>query len=400
MRAEETMRATVVRRLGTVTLALAALLTGGAVARVEDLCGPFSDVSPALCPYVLEMYYLGITAGTSPTTYSPDNPVTRGQSAVFVSKGVNQEIMRSSRRAALGQWWTTLPHFDIGLGVTDVGDQPFGLAADGADVWVANGGGTVSRVRASDGKLLDTWTGGVGTRAVLVAMGRVLVLGGGLGTGILYSIDPAQAGSVLAAVAETGIAPTSIAFDGSRVWVTNQGGLAQAVSLAIITPGPTPPWSVQTVVDDQHDLKGDLVFDGTSMWLASFGGELYRLDSNGAVVQTVPISPVPLGPVFDGANLWIPSSSQSDLTVVRVSDGSVLKTLSGNGLNVPREAAFDGQRILVTNLNGNSVSLWNASDLTPIGNLPTGDATGPFGAISDGLNFWVTLSETDRLARF
>jgi len=92
------------------TLALVASVAMGAgvaTAVVQDVCGTFTDVSPAFCPYVLEMYYLGITAGTSPTTYSPEAMVTRGQAAVFVSKGVNQAIARSSRRAALAQWWTT-----------------------------------------------------------------------------------------------------------------------------------------------------------------------------------------------------------------------------------------------------------------------------------------------------
>jgi S-layer family protein len=91
-----------VRRLAFLSLALCALLAGGATRVVQDVCGPFADVPPTLCPYVGEMYYLGITAGTSPTTYSPDNPVTRGQAAVFESKGINQAIARSSRRAALG----------------------------------------------------------------------------------------------------------------------------------------------------------------------------------------------------------------------------------------------------------------------------------------------------------
>jgi hypothetical protein len=36
-------------------------------------------------------------------------------------------------------------------------------------------------------------------------------------------------------------------------------------------------------------------------------------------------------------------------------------TLFGNGLNKPVQAAVDGQPILVTNQNGNSVSLWNAT---------------------------------------
>jgi hypothetical protein len=78
----------------------------------------------------------------------------------------------------------------------------------------------------------------------------------------------------------------------------------------------------------------------------------------------------------------------------------VLATLTGNGLAAPIGSAFDGQRILVTNLTGNSISLWKAADLTEIGTLSTGAATGPWGAASDGLGFWVTLFFSNRLARF
>jgi hypothetical protein len=66
--------------------------------------------------------------------------------------------------------------------------------------------------------------------------------------------------------------------------------------------------------------------------------------------------------------------------------GTVLATLSDNGLNGTLAAAFDGERILVAN-NGNSVSLWKASDLTPIGTFSTRASTSPVGACSDVLNF-------------
>ena len=66
-------------------------------------------------------------------------------------------------------------------------------------------------------------------------------------------------------------------------------------------------------------------------------------------------------------------------------------------LNSPYTTAFDGERILVTNTGG-SVSLWKAASLTPIGSFP---AVGlPFGACSDGLNFWITLNNANKLARF
>src|SRR5262249_20470779 len=104
-------------------LAVRAVLAGGAVRIVQDQCGPFTDVTPAFCPYILELYYLGVTAGTSATTFSPDDPLTRGQGAVFVAKGLNQALARSSRRAALGQWWTAASAQAIGL--TTVRATPF-----------------------------------------------------------------------------------------------------------------------------------------------------------------------------------------------------------------------------------------------------------------------------------
>ena len=91
-----------------------------------------------------------------------------------------------------------------------------------------------------------------------------------------------------------------------------------------------------------------------------------------------------------------------DFVVVRASTGAVLQTLTGNGLNIPLEASFDGQRVLVTNNNGDSVSLWKATDLTPLGTFGRGNLTGVlglYGACSDGLNFWVTLEGADKLLR-
>jgi len=60
-------------------------------------------------------------------------------------------------------------------------------------------------------------------------------------------------------------------------------------------------------------------------------------------------------------------------------------------LNLPSQAAFDGERILVTNFAGDSVSLWRATDLTPLGTVsrPGGH---PLGACSDGIHFFVALN--------
>jgi hypothetical protein len=69
-------------------------------------------------------------------------------------------------------------------------------------------------------------------------------------------------------------------------------------------------------------------------------------------------------------------------------------------LSGPSAAAFDGQRILVANSTGDSVSLWKAADLTALGAVLTGTGTTPIFATSDGVNFWITLEGTGQLARF
>ena len=65
---------------------------------------------------------------------------------------------------------------------------------------------------------------------------------------------------------------------------------------------------------------------------------------------------------------------------------------------------FDGERVLVTSFSGHRVSLWKATDLTPIANFSTGQWS-PDGVCSDGAHFWVALYDTNtvsngRLARF
>jgi DNA-binding beta-propeller fold protein YncE len=147
----------------------------------------------------------------------------------------------------------------------------------------------------------------------------------------------------------------------------------------------------------------DILYDGANMWVTdsgTFPGKLFKLDSTGAIIQSVAVESIPLSPVFDGANIWVPNIDSDTVTVVRASTGAVLATLEGNGLNTPLAAAFDGERILVTNQLGDSVSLWNATDLSPLGSSSTGPGTQPWGVCSDGFNFWIALSRTDKVARF
>ena len=378
-------------------LAIAAALIAGGGSALMGTCGPFTDVAAdVFCPFVLEIFYLGITTGTTATTYDPTSNVSRLQMAAFLSRTVDGVLKRGSRRAILDQFWTT--QNSTVLGVTTVGGtSPFLLRSDGADVWVSNfgGAGSVSRVRASDGKLLETWAGASGPTAVLVAMGKVFVTGK-LAPSALYQIDPTQsAGSVTTLASNLGTNASGIAFDGAKIWTGNVGGPG---SVSIVTPGATIPWTVTNVTTGFSSPAG-MLFDGTNIWAADSGnGRLLKLDGNGAILQTITLGGFAEYPVYDGTNIWVPN--QTAVVVVRPSTGAILATLTGNGLAGTFGSAFDGQRVMITNQTGDTVSLFKAADLSPIGSFPMGAGTGVVGAASDGIHFWIALQSANKLARF
>jgi S-layer homology domain len=336
---------------------------------------PFMDVGGSIffCQ-IAEAYFSGLTNGTTSTTYSPSNPVTRDQMAAFITRTMDQSLKRGSRRAALGQWWTANHSAS-----STVGNVPQGVQSDGADLWVANNSsGTVSRVRASDARLLDTWTGAIGASSVLVAEGGVFVTG--YTAAKLYCIDPTSAAGVVSVCASgLGTNPSGLTTDGTKIWTANNSG-----SVSIID---TCCASVTTVSTGFTHLGG-ILFDGTNIWVADFGdNQLKKLDSSGAILTAVNVGASPFFPVFDGTNIWMPNFGDNSITVVRAATSAVIATLTGNGLNSPVQAAFDGERIVVTNNGGLVVSLWKASDLTPLGTLGLGG--GSWGACSDGIKLWV-----------
>ena len=382
------------RPLLIVPVALFAVAVGAAGALLAA-CGPFTDVAAdSFCVFVREVFYLGITTGTSPTTYDPAANVSRLQMAAFLSRSVDGVLKRGSRRAAFNRFW--IPQNATVLGVTTLSMSTARFpATDGEDVWVPTFSAVV-RVRASDGGVLGSYTAPA-PRAAIGAMGKVFVTGN-TSLGALYEIDPRLPFAMLSPVAfPVAPYPDGLAFDGARIWTANNSG-----SVSILTPGAIP-WAVTTVTTGFSMPMGAL-FEGTNVWVTdNTAGSLLKLGPDGTILQTVAVGSNPYHPIFDGTNIWVPNAASGTISVVRPGSGAVLATLTGNGLFVPYQAAFDGERVLVTNNLGASVSLWKASDLTPMGSYPTGASTSPFGVCSDGTNFWITVdvaSASGRLLRF
>jgi hypothetical protein len=357
---------------------------------------PFTDVmgSTFFCQ-ISEAYFSGLTNGTTPTTYSPSNAVLRDQMAAFTTRTQDSALRRGSRRAALDQWAT--PAGPPLTGRTTVGTGPALVKSDGADLWVSNNtSGTVTRVRASDGTVLGTWTGATNALGVLVARGRIYVTGT-TNPGSLYVIDPTAAPGVVTTVSSTlGANPRGLNTDGRFIWTANIGVNGSGASVSRVDPDSGTPASFTT----GFTTPVGILFDGTNVWVTDAGDNtLKQLDSNGGIIQSIAVGSGPRHPVFDGSNIWVPNRASNSVSVIRARDGQVLATLTGNGLSGPVQAAFDGQRILVTNVDGDSISGWKAADLTPLGSALTGMGTQPVGACSDGINFWIALSGTNQLAR-
>ncbi len=386
-------------RRGALAVLVSAAILSGAGAALFATCGPFLDVTDAgFCPFILEIFSLGITSGTTPTTYDPSGNVTRVQMAAFLSRTVDTTLKRASQRAAVNQFWT--PQNGLSLNVTTLGGTQSGLIQfDGADLWVAHtGNDLVTRARASDGRLLETWTGATNAVGVLVAMNSVLVTGL-TNPGQLYRINPSQpAGAVEVIATNLGVNPLGIAFDGEHIWTANVGPVG---TVSIITPDAALPWGVTSMaVGIGASSPIGALFDGTSIWITDKGlNTVVKLDTSGAVLQTITVGTQPNFPAFDGTSVWVPNSGSNSVSVIRATNGSVLQTLTGNGLSSPGGAAFDGQRILVTNSGGESVSLWKAADLTPLGTFPTVAGLTPNSVCSDGTSFWIAFFN-GKLAQF
>lgn len=200
--------------------------------------------------------------------------------------------------------------------------------------------------------------------------------------------------------AALGESPRSAAFDGQRIWTANFGsGTVGSGSVSVVTLD-------QSTVINISGFGGctGIVYDGANMWVTDYiNNALVRMDSNGGPSLPLNVGAGAAYPCFDGINIWVPNLNSNSVSVVRATGGlagTVLATLTGNGLASPTQAAFDGERVLITNGGADSVSLWRASDLTPLGSYSTGANTSPFGVCSDGLNFWITLYGPGNLARF
>jgi hypothetical protein len=366
---------------------------------------PFNDVmaSPFFCQ-IAQAFFTGLTNGTTATTYSPTENVTREQMAAFISRTLDQSLQRGSRRAVLQQWST--PTSPGTLRPVELGGNTNRIICDGADLWVLSGI-QVKRVEASSGRVTETWTVNdpVVPIDIITAARRIYILVNASNSpGKLHFIlpDALFVGESTLWTEDMGINPIRMTFDGRYIWTANAGGGQSpgSISRIRINTGDAPNVTLST----GFSAPRCILWDGAALWVLDYGDSMLKEvnPSTGAVISALPLATQPREMIFDGTNLWI-THSGGGITVVRAVGGlrgTVLQTITGNGLTGCLGLAFDGERVLVANEAGDSVSLFKAADFTPLGSLSIGAGADPSAVCSDGLNFWITRPGSNDIVRF
>jgi YVTN family beta-propeller protein len=200
-----------------------------------------------------------------------------------------------------------------------VGNHPIGITFDGdniTNIWVANfDSNEVSKLRASDGALLGTFSTGEGPYAILVNGTRIWIAGAGSVTE-LRAQDGSQVGIYSISDAEPYL--RSIVSDGHNIWVgqySYPGSVTPGQGITAINARKG------TVLGSVKVPKGPdgLAFDGTNIWVSDANaGTVSIVDPVTKVdLQDIGVGNYPAGILFDGVNIWV--ANQASNTVSRIS---------------------------------------------------------------------------------
>jgi YVTN family beta-propeller protein len=184
-----------------------------------------------------------------------------------------------------------------------LGNTPVGIAFDGAKIWTANSGGSVSIITAS--------------------------------TTLPWPVNTVSAGFT---------SPVGILFDGANMWVTDTGDgklkkLNSDGSVALMVTVGTSP---------RHP-----VYDGTNIWVPNNGSNTVSVirASSGAVIATLTGNGLsgPMTAAFDGERVLVTNNAASSVSLWKAADLTAIGTfLTGGAMDQPGGACSDGVQFWIT----------------------------------------------------
>lgn len=189
--------------------------------------------------------------------------------------------------------------------------------------------------------------------------------------------------------------PVYIAFDGEHMWIANNG--ADTVSIY----NAASPYNLATTLSVPNSPYG-MATDGVNMWVVCRSdtiAHVFKIDGKQSIMTPFSGGSGSLDIAYDGANMWITNFLDSTITILRASDGEIIKTLgTADGVgSKPTYLAFDGSYMWVTDETGNNVNIFRASDFTHVKDIAVQNT--PQRIAFDGNNMWITNSGTGSVSK-
>jgi YVTN family beta-propeller protein len=233
-----------------------------------------------------------------------------------------------------------------------VGNGPYGVAANGNDVWVTNeDDNTVSEIDATTATVIGS---------------------------------PIAVGSL----------PQAITDDGTDVWVANVNSETvseiNATTAAVIATIDIP------YVDGQPDYPTAISSDGTDVWVAGTGqNNVYEIDiATQSVINTIAVGNQPSAVYSDGTDVWVANSADGTITEIDAATATVV----GSPISVGDSAYAvysNGANVYVA-LADDSVVVINAATAMVTDTIDVSPGT-PLALASDGTDVYAVSSGTQPL---
>ena len=196
------------------------------------------------------------------------------------------------------------------VGTFPVGTTPDGITYDGTHMWVANLNSSNVTELNPDGSVAGTFPvvaggpAGSGTGPNAIAFDGTRIWVAVAATGTLNVLNTDGSSAFLAFASQ----PSAIAVDSTgHVWVAD-AQLNAALEFDPANGNEIGSTSVGT-------SPQAIAFDGTHMWVANNGSNnVTEINANGSVASTFRAGQAPLGIAFDGAHMWVTNNGSNNVT--------------------------------------------------------------------------------------
>jgi YVTN family beta-propeller protein len=159
-----------------------------------------------------------------------------------------------------------------------------------------------------------------------------------------------------------------VAFDGSEIWVTDNG----TNTISRISISGTPAIDAVVTVGNGANY---ITFDGQHLWVTNAtDNTVSEVDPvSKTVIATVHVGGGPFGPCFDGTYVWVPNANGE--TQIDAATAQIVTTVPVSGAF----CAYDGRQ------------LWTGSyRIDPVFGSYTSGTVAAHGLAFDGTNMWIT----------